>query len=396
MRKYNGGDMKLRLLFGSSLLGSLALLAIPAQLGAQERLHDEHAPLRYTVTDLGVVGPTPGQAYAINRGGLIGGAAVAPDGAMHAVLWYNRRKLDIGIGGANSVALDLNDWGQTVGEAETSTPDPNGEDFCGFKTLGFPSSGNCLPFFWQQGRMHPLPTLGGNNGWANSVNNYGDAAGTAENATPDPACQAPQVLQFKPVFWKDGRIHELPTIDGDPEGVAEAINDNGDVVGASGDCGTFGVNLTYLVTRHALLWKKGRAIDLGNLGGEFGNIAFWLNDRGEVVGSSDLAGDATGHAFRWTKETGMQDLGTLPGDIISTAAGINEKGEIVGLSLDPNFNLRAFLWRNGQMIDLNSLVPTGSPLLLMLGVTINSEGEIVGLAMEKSTGEFHGFLAIPR
>jgi hypothetical protein len=151
MRKYKGDDMKFRLLFSSSLLGLLALLAIPAQLAAQERSRDEHAPLRYTVTDLGVVGPTPGQAYAVNRSGLIGGAAVAPDGAMHAVLWYNRLKLDIGkrgLGGANSVALDLNDWGQTVGEAETSTPDPNGEDFCGFKTLGFPSSGTCLPFFW--------------------------------------------------------------------------------------------------------------------------------------------------------------------------------------------------------------------------------------------------------
>ena len=167
---------------------------------------------------------------------------------MHAVLWYKTLKLDIGkpgLRGTNSVAFDLNEWGQVVGEAETNTPDPNGEDFCGFKADGFTSSGSCLPFLWQFSRMTALPTLGGHNGWANVINNWGEAVGTAENTTPDANCPAPQLFQFKPVTWKNGHIHELPTFGGDADGVAVAVNDNGDVVGSSGDCGAFSVTSTY-------------------------------------------------------------------------------------------------------------------------------------------------------
>ncbi len=394
--------MKPRMIATTWLLSLLALLGLSLQLTAQNNGATQEptsGPVLYDLTDLGLVGPVPGQAYAVNTHSLISGAAVTPAGAMHAVLWYKTWKLDIGkpgLGGANSVALDLNEWGQVVGEAETNTPDPNGEDFCGFRTNGFTSSGSCLPFFWQFPRMTALPTLGGHNGWANVINDRGEAVGTAENTTPDPNCQPPQVFQFKPVTWKNGHIHELPTFGGDLDGVAEAVNDNGDVVGSSGDCGPFSVNLTYLLARHALLWQNGRVTDLGNLGGDFGNIAFFVNNHGQVVGSSDLAGDETGHAFLWTRGTGIQDLGTLPGDVFSTAIGMNDASEIVGVSLDASYNLRAFLWRNGRMIDLNSVVPANSPLSLMLGVTINSDGVIVGLAQQKSTGEFHGFLATPR
>ena len=74
--------------------------------------------------------------------------------------------------------------------------------------------------------MTGLQTLGGNNGTANQINNLGQAAGTAENSTSDPACPAPQVLQFKPVVWENGRVQELPTSIGDPEGVAFAINNH--------------------------------------------------------------------------------------------------------------------------------------------------------------------------
>lgn len=383
-------------------LALLTLLARHAKLTAQEQPASQVnnlAAIRYTVTDLGRVGPPPGQAYGATTAGLISGGAITPNGLMHAVLWYKRQKLDIGkpgLGGANSVALDVNQWGQAVGEAETNISDPNGEDFCGFKADGFASSGSCLPFLWQFPKMTALPTLGGNNGWANVINNKGEAAGAAENTTPDPNCSAPQVFQFKPVIWENGRIHELPTFKGDSDGVAEAVNDNSDVVGSSGDCGPFNVNLTYLVSRHALLWQERKAIDLGNLGGQFGNIATFINNQDQVIGTSDLAGDTTAHAFLWTSQTGMQDLGTLPGDIISAAIGNNDGGEIVGVSLDPNFNLRAVLWQNGRRTNLNDLIPANSSLLLMLAVTVTPDGQIVGLAMKKSSGEFHGFLLTPR
>jgi probable HAF family extracellular repeat protein len=245
--------------------------------------------------------------------------------------------------------------------------------------------------------MTNLPTLGGPNGVANSINNRGIVAGFAENTLrdPDPACP---VFQFKPVIWDDGRVQELSTF-GDPVGVAAAINDHGQVVGSSGTCAAFNANSgLYLVENHALLWERGMVTDLGNLGGTggiAGNHACAINNRGQVVGHSELANDTTFHGFLWTRENGMRDLHTLPNDAASLALGINDRGEVVGASLDANFNPRAVLWDNNAMTDLNTLISANSGLYLLLAASINSSGEIVGLAVT-NTGELHGFLATPR
>ncbi len=90
----------------------------------------------------------------------------------------------------------------------------------------------------------------------------------------------------------------------------------------------------------------------------------------------------------------MQDLGTLSGDVASLSLGINQTGSIVGASLDSNFNPRAFLWNNGVMTDLNTLVAAQSPLYLLTGCSINSRGEITGLGVT-SSGEIHTYLATP-
>jgi len=69
-------------------------------------------------------------------------------------------------------------------------------------------------------------------------------------------------------------------------------------------------------------------LDLGTLGGTLGSAAA-LNNRGEVVGQSNLAGDLIFHPFLWTKSRGMQDLGTFGGDT-GTTEWINDAGEVVG------------------------------------------------------------------
>jgi probable HAF family extracellular repeat protein len=353
-------------------------------------------PPRYTVTDLGAVGPA-GQPFFITNNSLVSGAAAFPGNTLHAVLWYKGVKLDIGTPGLNSMAFGVNQSGQAVGEGETHSLDPKGEDFCGFAALGLHSPGTtCRPFLSQRGVMIPLPTLGGNNGAANYIDNHGGVAGMAENASKDPGCP---VNQFKPVIWQNGKIQELPTHPGDPDGAAFAINDHGQVVGGSGDCTAFNtISLVYLQPLHALLWQDGKATDLGNLGGTgHGNgiEAVNLNNQGQVVGNSDLKGDASFQAFLWTRETGMRPLGTLPGDANSAAIGINDAGEVVGVSLDASFNPRAFLRHGGVMTDLNTLVPAASPLFLLTACSINSHGEIIGIAVEKSSGDVHGYLATP-
>ena len=187
---------------------------------------------------------------------------------------------------------------------------------------------------------------------------------------------------------------------GYPDGIVYNLNNNREVVGASGTCTTFNPNfLNSLLAVHALLWENGKATDLGNLGGQTGqaggNAAYDVNNRGEVVGGSDLAGDTTFHAFLWTRKTGMQDLGTLSGDLASNGISINEGGSVVGVSLDANFNPRAFLWEKGAMTDLNTLVVGDSPLYLLTACSINSRGEITGLGLT-SAGEIHTYLATPK
>ena len=92
----------------------------------------------------------------------------------------------------------------------------------------------------------------------------------------------------------------------------------------------------------------------------------------------------------------MQGLGVLGGDFASFALGINDGGVVVGQSIGPGFStFRAFLWEKGVMTDLNSLVDANpANLSLQLGESINSRGEIIGLAVDKA-GLSHGFLAIP-
>jgi uncharacterized membrane protein len=407
--------MKRKILFSMTGVSLLAAVALPAQLAGQVTaatpVH-RGGLSHYNLTDLGVVGPIPGQPFHVADNGLIAGSA-AVNNSEDAFLWYRNLSLDIGtrgLGGKNSVSFGVNRWGQAVGEADTSTPDPLGEDFCGFATLGYASGTRCLPFVWQNGVMRRLPTLTdknglhGNNGAADVINSRGEAVGLSENTTLDPTCPPydpskgqSQKLQQKPVIWRNGRVYELPTIGGDPDGNAFAINDAGQVAGGSGNCASFSFNnFLYLQLNHAVLWNNGKPTDLGSLGGILGNFALGINNRGDVVGSSDLKNDSAFNGFLWTKEKGhMQGLVPFGTDIFSVALAVNDEREVTGVSLNDKFESRAVLWLHEAPIDLNTLVPSTSGLYLLLACSVNNSGQIIGLAVD-SNGAFHGYLATPR
>jgi probable HAF family extracellular repeat protein len=173
----------------------------------------------------------------------------------------------------------------------------------------------------------------------------------------------------------------LPPYANDPDGAATGINNRGQVVGISGICQNAVGNQSAL---HAVLWQNGIATDLGNLGGTAWHTPMAINDNGVVVGFSDLPGDDGGsnpnfHAFVWVRPGPMQDLGTLPGDGISEALGVNARKQIVGVSYAAGFgNPRAFLYQDGHMYDLNTLVQGDSPVYLQVAGDINDEGVIVG------------------
>jgi probable HAF family extracellular repeat protein len=401
---------------------SLALVAFVGPVHAFAQY-----PAHYTVVDLGPVGPSTsqGQPFVITGNGVVSGERVVANPrnidelVSQAVLWEGTNLKAIsspGLGGPNSVAFGVNIWGQAVGQADTETRDPNGEDFCGTTALGLTHSGDtCAPFLWQNGDMVALPRLRskagkeGSNGVATQNNFFGMIAGTAENAEVDSTCPgasvSPQTIQFKPVIWTKPfplspvELQELPTVDGDPDGIAYAINDLGQAVGASGNCGPFNPNnQNNLTALHAVLWQNNKAINLGNLGGDgmfAGIFATGLNDRGQVVGVSDTTDDQSFHGFLW-QQGHINDLGTLPGDAFSYAVTISNNGMVLGLSIGPDFNPRAALWRNGTAIDLNALVPQDTALYLESACSINDKGEIIGFAALKSNpSESHAYLAIP-
>ena len=57
--------------------------------------------------------------------------------------------------------------------------------------------------------------------------------------------------------------------------------------------------------------------------------------------------------------------------------------------------LRAALWKNGTVTDLNTLVPADTDLYLLVATSMNDSGAIAGFGVSQSTGEFHAFLLVP-
>ena len=69
--------------------------------------------------------------------------------------------------------------------------------------------------------------------------------------------------------------------------------------------------------------------DLGTLSGSY-SYPVAINEAGQVIGSSTLAGNASSHAFVWEGGV-LTDLGTLGGST-SYSVAINEAGQVLGWS----------------------------------------------------------------
>ncbi len=369
-------------------------LAVPIRLAAQTN---------YSVVELAGLGGTAGAANGINDRGWITGLDNLPgDLTTVATLWVNGQAIPLGTlsGGPNSAMAwpVKNNNGVIVGISELLDIDPVGNNFSCWPSLGDgnPTGRICKAFRWQGGQMTALePFPGGFSSYATGVNNKGQVVGWAENSVADPTCDPSfQILQFRAAIWQPGgTMQELPPLPGDSTSAATAINDLGQVVGISGDCG---IAVGGVSARHAVLWQNGVPIDLGNIGGDAWNTPTAMNNAGTIIGFANRAPGVarTYAAFIWTPAGGMKSLGTLPGDLRSQALGINEKGQIVGQSRGGPFNRRAFLWQNNKMTDMNSLTLSGSPYLLF-GGDIDQQGHVVGGAVDLNTGDQPGYIATP-
>lgn len=356
----------------------------------------------YTVVRLPTLGGRS-QGGSIANSGAAAGYSGVPDGTRHASLWQNGSIKDLGTLGGMVRGLHSavqwpgqNNSGMIVGISHTPALDTLGEDWSCSAFIA--AIGHvCLGFVWQADVMSPLPTLGGENGFATGVNSRGEIVGWAETPVHDPTCNVPQVLQFRAVMWEPAQalMRQLPPLAGDSTSAATAINEEGQAVGISGDCD---VAVGRRSARHAVLWANGTVTDLGNLGGQFWHTPMAINNRGDVVGFSnpaggDLAADNL-HAFLWTRAGGMKDLGTLPGDALSEALAINGRDQIVGVSCG-EIICRAVVWQNGVIVKLHDLVGPGFSDLLWSARDINDAGQITGRLIEQGTGNAFAFVATP-
>lgn len=353
---------------------------------------------------------------------------VCPDQYIqHAFAWHHGRLTDLGaLPGENSSAIwELNGLGVGAGMSEDGTIDPN---------THLPAA---VAVLFKNGRVISLGRLpGGHESFAQDVNDKGQVAGMSSNGTPDPyAFPFPWVTQTRGFMWQDGVMQDLGTLGG-PDTIETSMNQRGQIDGQSFTNSTPNAT-TGLPTTHPFLWQNGHMRDLGSLGGTLGGPADnGLNERGEVVGASNLAGDQISHPFLWNGKK-MIDLGTLGGDN-GSANGINSAGTVVGTAdlasgthdgfiwkngvmrdLQPvnhapcsnagsvnasdeavgnatdchGDELAAVLWRDGSAIDLNTLVAP-SDLHLTSAEYINDKGEIVGFG-KLPNGQQRVFLLIP-
>jgi probable HAF family extracellular repeat protein len=277
----------------------------------------------------------------------------------------------------------INDRGEAVGMSETADLDPNGEDICGFGTHL-----TCVPFLWRAGHMSALPTVGGNNGQASAINNRGEVVGFSETANSDPTC--PPAPTISPVLWKKGKAQPLPLVGTDPDGFANGINDQGQAVGYSGNC---------IAATHAVMWKNNTAFVLQDLGGTRSNVAYVINNRGQIAGKVRSADDTHYVAALWQPDGTLTIHEPLPGDLDAFATGINNLGQVVGNDFDSNFNWsHGFIWQNGVMTDLNTLISADSNLSVISASNINERGQISGMATVVNgpdAGNIHAYLATP-
>lgn len=300
------------------------------------------------------------------------------------------------LGGNYSDARGINDKGEVVGVATNAT-------------------GAERAFVYENGVMKDLGTLGGAESIALAINSLGDIVGSAQtaggvfNATSFSRAGAAFNSTIDPQFFFNSRAtcnnsrgigeaagygEDLSSADpmrafrrpgvaplspvvmatlGGNDCRAFGMNESGDIVGSSFIAGN--------AKRNAFLFTGGLTINLGDLGGT-NSEARDINASGSIVGWSDITGGGT-RAFLRSNGV-MVGIGSLGGNSIAYA--INDSGDVVGTSANGAGAEAAFLYRNGKMIDLNTLIPAKSGWNLRFAYGINEMDQIVGYGTFNGAG----------
>jgi probable HAF family extracellular repeat protein len=316
---------------------------------------EERRLLSYTVTNLGSLGGTASVPVEVNNHGEVVGYSYTANETANAFVYKHGRMTDLGtLGGAISGAMGINDRGTVVGLSNIA-----------------PGSTQVDAFLEQGGKLKDLgpikPALVADD--KISINGDGDISGLSAGG-------------YDALIHRRGINIDLGSLGG-MGSTATDLNDREQAVGFSVTAVFPAANTASqpTVDYHAFRYTDGKMTDLGTLGGT-DSAANAINDHGVVVGYSNVASNAAMHAFLFSQGK-MTDLGTLGGRN-SEAAAINDQGAVVGASLTSSSVGHGFVDLHGRMIDLNSLIPAASGLVITNAMDINNRGQIVAQGYETS------------
>jgi probable HAF family extracellular repeat protein len=290
----------------------------------------------YRATNLGTLGWSSVTPYGINAAGQVTGMALNADGKERAFLYSSGVMLDLGTlldtPTAWSYGFGINDAGQVTGTADGHA------------------------FLYSAGTMIDLGTLRGDNAVSEglAINASGQVTGFSDSLDD---------WKFHAFLYSEGFMNDLGSI-GDISSEGLGINASGQVTGRYTD--------SQLGTR-AFLYTDGTMRDLGMPAGS-SSLGRAINDHGQVTGY--LTVDGHSHAFLYTGGR-VIDLGTLGGNY-SFGWAINNAGVVVGSSTSASsVDSFAFVYSDGAMWDLNTLIKPSLGVTLQNATGINDAGQIV-------------------
>ena len=209
---------------------------------------------------------------------------------------------------------------------------------------------------WRDEAITDLGTLGGPNSavtWS-VKSSSGLVVGIAQTATPDPLGEAWSSAAFYPgatgtgfinlgFAWEDGVMRALPTLGGN-NGFATGANSRGQIVGWAENA----VHDPTCVPPQQLQFRPvvygpgtNQISEFPLATGDTSGAATAINEQGQAVGISGICDQAVGrhtakHALLWDRGN-VIDLGNLGAPWWNTPTNINQRGDVVGFAGDPAF-----------------------------------------------------------
>ena len=255
---------------------------------------------------------------------------------------------------------DVNDAGQAVGWA-TNSP------FFGFDH-------NERAFVFSGGTMTQLPVLA-STGYTHAfaINNAGTIVGVSARN---------RAFKFN---IGDAALTALRfPAGGSGFGEALDINTAGDIVGFEYTGGT-------TPTQRPVFWDGSGGAPPAALpmpAGAVSAVVKVVNDAGVIAGNASYGVGNGTRGFYYDSAAGAPvDMGTLgPGFITADVFDINSSFDAIGTSFNnQTFAIVPFLYHDGAMMNLNSLLPAGSGWVLQRPISINDVGEIIGIGTLNGT-----------